>query len=55
MSDKGAQFLAARIGQDAVVIADLLQQVDRLQARVDELVKQSKEPAPTPAAEPAAE
>lgn len=42
--DKGAEFIATRIGQDALVIADLLQQNERLQARVDELVKKYEPP-----------
>lgn len=51
--EKGAQFLATRIGQDAMVIADLLQQNGQLQARVAELEKKlNPEPAPKAARQP---
>lgn len=35
--NKGAQFLATRIGQDAVLIADLIGQIEGKDARIAEL------------------
>ena len=37
MTDKAQQFIATRIGQDALTIADLLQQLEVRDARIAEL------------------
>ena len=41
--DKAAQFLATRIGQDALAIADLLQQNEKLRVECQELEKKLAE------------